>query len=160
VISDGGSGHVARIRTPIDRHVAEAVIERLSRDDARDLIVDHRRPDLDALRAQRLTLTARLDEIAAEFADGALPTSMVRTMTEKVTAGLARVDAEMAEAGRLSVLGPLVDADDVRAVWEDLDLDRSRAVVDALMEITLLSPGRGKRVFNPNTVKIKPRMPS
>jgi hypothetical protein len=38
-----------------------------------------------------------LDEIAAEFADGALPTSMVRTMTEKVTAGLARVDAEMAE---------------------------------------------------------------
>ena len=43
------------------------------------------------------------------------------------------------------MLGPLVTAGDVRAVWESLDVDRQRAIVRALMSIEMRSPGKGSR---------------
>jgi site-specific DNA recombinase len=52
------------------------------------------------------------------------------------------------------VFGSLVAVPDVRAAWDGLDLDRRRAVIDALMMITLFLPGRGARVFNPATARI------
>ena len=60
----------------------------------------------------------------------------------------------MADAGRVDVLGPLVAARDVGKVWEALNGDRRRAIVDTLMSITLLPPGRGVRTFRPETVRI------
>jgi hypothetical protein len=64
----------------------------------------------------------------------------------------------MADAGRVDVLGPLVLAGDVRAVWEALSVDRQRVVIDALMIIRIMPPGRGTRTFRPETVIIEPRM--
>jgi site-specific DNA recombinase len=49
--------------------VIEIVIGRLLRPDAADLLIDHFRPDVDALRNQAQVLRARLAEIAREFAD-------------------------------------------------------------------------------------------
>lgn len=108
------------------------------------------------LRSQARALRARLDEIAAEFADGSIPASMVRTMTTRTTDRLAAVESLLADAGRVSVLAPLVGAADVREVWDGLDLDRRRSVIDLLMTITLHSPGMGAhaRRFDPNTVEI------
>lgn len=48
-------------------------------------------------------------------------------------------------------------AGDVRTVWAVLDPDRQRAVVDALMTVTLHSPGRGRRTFDPYSVEVTPR---
>ncbi|HZS20654.1 MAG TPA: hypothetical protein VFA63_06675, partial [Pseudonocardiaceae bacterium] len=99
-----------------------------------------------------------LAEIAREFADDpSMPVTMVRTMTERVQTKLTDVENQIADAGRVSVLGGLIGAEDVRAVWDGLDLDRHRAVIDALMSITLNSPGKGKRVFDPATVLITPK---
>jgi site-specific DNA recombinase len=52
------------------------------------------------------------------------------------------------------VLAPLVAAENVAAVWEDLDISRKRAVIKTLMSITLCSPGRGVRPFDPATVEV------
>jgi hypothetical protein len=79
---------------------------------------------------------------------------------EKSTAlsKIASIDAKMADAGRVNVLGDLVHAKDVRAVWEALSVDRQRVVIDALMIIKIMPPGRGARTFRPETVIITPRM--
>jgi len=148
----GSSGHVARLSKPVDDYVTHLVIERLSRDDASDLLIDHDRPDVDELRGTARTLRARLEELGAEFATGELPASQLRVINDSIAAKLTAIEVEIADAGRVSVLGDLVGADDVRAVWDGLDLDRRRAVIDALMVITLLSPGKGARTFDPNTV--------
>ncbi len=154
----GGRGHVCRLAGPVDHYVSSIVIERLSRPDAADLLIDHSRPDVDALRNQAQVLRERLAEIAREFADDpSMPVTMVRTMTERVQTKLTDVENQIADAGRVSVLGGLIGAEDVRAVWDGLDLDRHRAVIDALMSITLNSPGKGKRVFDPATVLITPK---
>jgi hypothetical protein len=62
----------------------------------------------------------------------------------------------MADAGRADVLGPLIAADDVASAWAGLDVDRRRAVVEKLMTVTLLPPGKGRRTFREETVEISP----
>ena len=150
----GGGGHTARLADQVDQYVTDVAIERLSRDDAVDLLIDHSRPDVDELRGAARALRARLDELGAEFASGELPASQLRVINESIAAKLTAIEVQIADAGRVSVLGGLVGVADVRAVWNSLDLDRRRAVLDALMTITLYSPGRGARVFDPGTVSI------
>jgi DNA invertase Pin-like site-specific DNA recombinase len=147
-------GHISRRRDHLDDYVTRLVIERLSQPDAADLLVDQNRPDVDMLRAQSQAARARLDEIAAMFGDGELTRGAYLTARAHAQERLTRAETAMADAGRLSVLGPLVAAEDVRAKWDGLDLDRQRAVIDALMTVTAHSPGRGRQPFNPDTVDV------
>jgi site-specific DNA recombinase len=151
----GSVGHVARLSEPVDDYVTEVVIERLSRDDAADLLIDHDQPDVEQLRGKARALRGRLVELGTEFATTDLPAAQLRTINESISAQLVAIETQLADAGRVSVLGGLVGIADVRAVWDGLDLDRRRAVIDTLMTITLYSPGRGARKFDPDTVSIK-----
>lgn len=61
--------HIARHTDPIDALVEFHVIERLSRSDAVELLVDQNAPDAADLRSQALALRGRIDAPAAEFAE-------------------------------------------------------------------------------------------
>jgi DNA invertase Pin-like site-specific DNA recombinase len=151
-------GHVVRAALPVEKYVGEVVIARLSRPDAADLLRDDKRPDIDALRSEAMAMRARLDQLATDWADGAMTSSQLRTATSRLRSKLALTESRMADAGRVDVLGPLVLAGDVRAVWEALSTARQRVVIDALMIIKLMPPGQGRRTFRPETVIITPRM--
>lgn len=146
--------HVNRLAGPVDEWIGWLVIERLSRSDARELLVDHHRPDVPALRDEATALRGRLDSLAMEFADGELTASQLRVATERLRVKIDEIEAQIADAGRVDLLGPLVTADDCGAAWEALSLARRRAVVDELMVIRLRSVGRGSRTFRPETVDI------
>ena len=78
----------------------------LSRPDAAELLTDDDRPDTEALRTEATALRARLDELATGFADGVVTRSQFRTATSRAKAKLATAEAQMADAGRVNVLGP------------------------------------------------------
>jgi DNA invertase Pin-like site-specific DNA recombinase len=148
--------HVNRLAGPVDDYVMRIVVARLSRPDARELLIDHRRSNVSALRDEANALRARLEAMAAEF--GADPdTSPVeyRAMRFPVRARVAEIEAQIADAGRVDLLGPLVQADDVSAAWAALNVERRRAVVDALMIVRLQAVGRGVRTFRPETVEVE-----
>jgi site-specific DNA recombinase len=149
------SGHIGRMAEPVEDYVEAVMVARLSRADARELLVDQSKPDLDALRTEGRALRSRLDTAAADYADGAITAGQLRTITERIREKLATVEAQMADAGRVDVLGPLVTASDVQAAWDGLSVDRRRRVVDTLAVIRLLPPGRGVRTFRPETVEIE-----
>jgi DNA invertase Pin-like site-specific DNA recombinase len=146
--------HFSRSAEPVDEFVGAVVVERLARPDASGLLADDTRPDVGMLREEAVVLRTRLDALAVDFADGELTASQLRTATERLRDKLADVEARMADAGRVDVLGPLVIADDVRAAWDSLSAARRRAVVDLLMTVVLHAPGRGTRTFRPETVEI------
>lgn len=148
-------GHVGRRAEPVEEYVSAVIVERLSRPDAVELLRDGKRPDIEALRAQARALRGRLDGMALEFADGELTASQLRMATERLRTRLAGVESKMADAGRVNVLGPLVGAADVRKAWDSLDVDRKRAVVDALCRVVIHPAGRGSRTFRPETVAIE-----
>lgn len=148
------SAHMMRKADVIDELVAAVVVERLRRPDARELLVDQNRPDVDALRADALALRQRLHVLAVEFADGSLTAGQLRTATERVRARLSDVEQTMASGDRAAVLRELVGVADVDRVWQSLPLDRRRAVVRALMDVTILR-GRSGRGFDPESVRIE-----
>lgn len=150
--------HLARWTEPIDLVVEEFVIRRVSRPDAVDLLVDREAPDAAELRSKAVALRTRLKSLAAEFADDDdADASEFRDATKRIKARLGEVEAQMAHPQRARVLVDLVTAEDPGRAWEDLTLDRQRAVVETLASVTIL-PGRpGRRPFDPATVRIDPQ---
>jgi hypothetical protein len=158
--------HLSREASFCDARVTQRVIARLSRDDASDLLVDHDRPDVEALRAEQHTLHLRLDQFAIDYADGTITASQLHKGTERLRARLAELEAQMVHIDRAPLLEDLVTADDVYAVWQMLPLDRKRAVIDLLYEVILLPrpggrPPPGDPLENPEllaTVRMEPKI--
>lgn len=148
------SMHLSRAGEPVDLMVREVVVNRLSSPDALDLLANEDRPDTVALHAEAVALRRRLDDVATEFADGALTASQLRTITKRVRARLDEAESQMISASRAPVLGSLIGRDDVGERFDALDLDKRRAVVDALVSVAILPAGRG-RGFKTATVIIE-----
>jgi hypothetical protein len=149
-------GHVARQAAPVEAFIEKLVIARLSRPDAADLVtVPEGGPDVGALREQAAAIRQNLDEMAADRAVGLIDRAQMLAATERANLRLAQIGTALDGAARESVLAPLVVAESVASVWQDLDLSRQRAVIKSLMIVTLHSPGKGaRRAFDPDTVKI------
>jgi len=150
--------HLARWTEPIDLVVQDYVVRRLSRPDAVDLLVDNEGPDAAQLRVKAVALRGRLKALAAEFADDDdADSSEFRDATRRIKARLGEVEAQMAHPQRARVLVDLVTAEDPERAWENLALDRQRAVVETLATVTILSGLPGRRPFDPATVRIEPQ---
>lgn len=152
----GSTGHFARRAEPVEQYVEQAVLLILARD-AGTLLHDGLRPDAKALQAEALGLRERLDTAAADLADDKMTRSQFFALTKRLRERLAEIEAQLTDAGRVNVLGPLVSADDPAPVWAALTVSQKRAVIDILMTVTIHPPGRGTRTFDPDTVTLTPR---
>lgn len=146
---------VARRRDWCDQWVTDNVVERLSRPDARDLLVDTQRPDHRSLQVEAEDLRVRLNALAEDYAIGLITRAQMVTGTELIRGKLATIATRQQHTDRAPILADLVNATDVQAVWDSLDLDRQRAVVKTLVTVTLHPGGSGKRVFDPSKVQIE-----
>jgi hypothetical protein len=109
--------------------------------------------DVVGLRQKAVSLRKRLDSIAIEFADDPdISVGMLRTMARRVKDQLNEVETDLADAGRVSVLAPLINADDVEAEWDSLLIDKRRAAIDTLMWVVLYPVGRGRRQFDASSI--------
>jgi DNA invertase Pin-like site-specific DNA recombinase len=155
-VASYAGGHVARQAAPVEDFIERLVIARLSRPDAAGLIiVPEGGPDVGALREEAAAIRARLDEMAADRADGLMSRAQLLAATERANTRLAEIGAQLEDAARENVLAPLVAAENTATVWESLDQSRQRAVIRTLMTITVLSPGKGARqAFDPATVRV------
>jgi site-specific DNA recombinase len=148
------SSHLTREASFCDWRVTERVIARLSRDDARDLLIDDDREDLAALRVEQSTLRMRLDQLAEQFADGTLTAGQLKAGTERLRTRLADLEARMIHVDRAPLLADLVTAHDVRKAWEGIGLDRQRAVIDVIYKVTLLPRGPGRKPAELESVRM------
>jgi site-specific DNA recombinase len=141
-----GKGHVSVPVAPMDDLVARVVTGKLSRPDAADLVAAPvKGVDVAALRAEMVTCRQRLDEIAADYEDDRITRTQFLTRTDKRRAKIATIEAQLAEATEVSPLAPLIGADDVAAAWDGLTMGQQRAVIQALVTVTVQPAGRGRR---------------
>jgi DNA invertase Pin-like site-specific DNA recombinase len=149
--------HLARYADPIDALVELRVLDRLSRPDAADLLVDHEAPEVEDLHAKATALRGRLDSLAKEFAeDDAADLREFREATRRIRERLAVVESKMAHPKRARVLVDLILAEDPADHWQTMPLERKRAVISTLFEVTVLKGQAGNRPFDPETVRIEP----
>ncbi|MGL5825087.1 MAG: recombinase family protein, partial [Nocardioides sp.] len=146
---------VSRKAEPVDELVQAAVIERLSRSDAVDLLTPETNPDLAEHRAKAAAIHERIDDLAIGLEEGLLTLAAVRKSSERLQRELQNIETVIHGATTDDVLTPLVKADNVRVAWFALDLVQKRSVITTLMRITLHSPERGHQAFKPESVEIE-----
>lgn len=151
--------HVVRVALPMDEFVQELIIGRLSRPDAVDLLVEDQREDVAPLQVEAVALRTRLDELAALHADGAIDARQLVTGSSRIRDQLAAIETRISAASQGSALVGVVGTEDPRATWGSLDLSRKRAVLDALMTVTVLKAphgrGPGGSYFDPSWVRVE-----
>ena len=156
--------HMSRAAEPIDALIAGGeidgvkvqglVVERLERADARDLLAPSAAPQVDDLKAKAAAIRERQENLAIGLEEGLLTLDSVRKSSARLKAELEQIEAQVQAETKADVLAPLVHAPDVEAAWAACDLKRRRAVIEALMTITLLPPKRGRHAFDPDSVKV------
>jgi hypothetical protein len=98
--------YLLRLAGPVTIISVQSSSNDLSWPDAVDVLIDHDRPDVDALRDQAQVLRARLEEIAREFTDHpAMLVTMVRPMTERAQAKLGDIEPSWPMLGRYRPAG-------------------------------------------------------
>jgi site-specific DNA recombinase len=150
------TGHITRKAEPVDELVEQIMVARLSLPDAAVL---WNRPAEGPSTAE-LVRTAdeirqRLAGLADAYARGVLPMSAVEKSSANLRAELEATEARLVDAqGLPKALRSVVNADDIAAAWEALNTADRREIIRALVEVRIDPPGRGARVFDPETVRI------
>lgn len=159
------TGHVNRDAYLLDAYVEEVVVGYLAQN--RNLLqrLNKRENgegvDVDALVAEQAAIRERQDELADLFADGTITGRQLATGTAKLTARADELAALLAAVGERGPLDEVAAADDVRTLWFGTQEDRSdglplakrRAILDALVTVTVLKTVKRGPAFDPEGVR-------
>lgn len=139
------SKHLMRRSDLLDDHVQLAILDRISRPDAAELLAAREDP-VDVRGAQREMRQARdtLDDLAAALGRGEMDMLEWRVASGAAKARLAEAEKVLPAAVKTNPVVGLVGADDPEAAWNALDLGRQRAVVDYLVTVVVLPARRGR----------------
>lgn len=162
------AGHVVRRAVNLDQYVTDHAIERLSRPDAAELLLSPapRLEPVENLAAKANALRAKLDSIAADYAADAITRAQMLKMTADTRQRLELVEARAAHWTTTSVLASLpLGTADIAEQWDGYHLDKRRAIIDALMSVTVhrarrgrpagFKMGVGETYFDEDTIKIE-----
>jgi hypothetical protein len=136
------------------------IADRLAAPDAVELlkVEDTDAGEAAAARAERAVLTARLDEIALERADGLLDSRAFHLMSERITNRLDTLTGREYAHSNVRALAdlPLGSAKIAKAI-EACSLSRQRAILEALCSRIVVAPvgRRGANRFDPDRVQIE-----
>lgn len=155
-----GRRHVARAVATTDNYVSELVIAWVTKYGAEAL--QPKATDITPLVAELNATRAELETLTAAAEERSITAAQLIRASRPLHAQVARLESEIAAAANASPAASLVTGDDIRAGWGSADLFTRRAVVRALMTVTLLpSPkGRpaghkpGESYFRPDSVRI------
>lgn len=161
--------HIARNVTALERYITMIVLEWLSQPEAGELLAPTGDDGAVARAVERETLRQRQREAAEMFAAGEIARAQLAAVTAATGKRLAELDQLDAATVHTSALGVFRGGDDVRRVWESLDIERQRAVIREIMRVVVLPIKRGRPkgwtreygtewgYFNPDGVLIERR---
>jgi DNA invertase Pin-like site-specific DNA recombinase len=139
----------------LDALVVEHVVQRLSREDATDLIVDSERPDINALTEQRQSLREQQAALGVRHANGEVSLAMAEAADKRFTEQIEALSALITSSDQAETYQGVIGAEDVDLAFDALPLDRKRTIINALLEITVKPTGRCGRVISRESVDIQ-----
>jgi site-specific DNA recombinase len=141
---------ISRNVESVDRLIIKLVTRRLAQPDAKAIFTPE--PDL-LLVAEANRLRNKLEFVAGQFAKDEISGDQLTHITGMVRPKLQAIEAQLRPATvDLSDLA----TPDIGKRWKDIPLERQRAVVDFLLDITLLPRGKdAPRRFDPESVKVE-----
>ncbi|MFI0532350.1 recombinase family protein [Streptomyces scabiei] len=157
--SHGKVKHLVRAAPAVNAYVEAVLVERLAAADISALMdgggTDGE--DLADARREAVALRSRLDGLAALVADvdSGMDPAAYAAAVRAVQGRLTVVEAKLASGERGRVLGDFATGRPAADVWAGLALDRRRAVVAMLLDVTVLPAARfSKHRFDPRSVSV------
>lgn len=134
----GDGKHVARSASDLDAYVEAVLLGRLSRPDAAERLGRSSGGEVDtsALHVERLVVQARLDGLVDSYTAGTITARQLERGTATSREQLDDLDRRLAATVKHSALDGVTGSSAV-AVWATLDLSRRRAILEALMTVTV-----------------------
>lgn len=139
--------HTVRDANRLDTYVQDRAIERLSREDAITLLLPAAPAEepLEELAAQANALRTKLDSIAADYAADLMTRKQMLDATALTRKRLEKLDTRMTQRASGSVLASLpLGTPDIAEQWDGYHLNKKRAIIDALMTVTVRKGRRGR----------------
>jgi hypothetical protein len=100
-------------------------------------------------------IEARLGVIENDYDEGVIDGRRYQAASEKLREQLAKVYAKQASIVGGNALADVLSAHNPAQAFTEATLGVKRAVIDALMTVTLLPGTRGKKGFDPDSVVIE-----
>jgi site-specific DNA recombinase len=157
----GSFAHVARDVISLDEYVTVAALAWLEKPEAA-LALRPVAQSAAPLQVRAAALRQRLNQAADMFAKGQIDAAQLAVATNQLNAEMAGINRRLAEVGQHDRLAAFSGRDPAE-VWAGLDLDRQRAVLQALMKRLVVNraprgrpPGwrAGKPYFDADSVEI------
>jgi DNA invertase Pin-like site-specific DNA recombinase len=152
--------HVSRNADKLDAYVTQALIGRLSQPGfvqaMADAVVACNDSETRALVAERDEIREALDEIAATLASPAAPVKLITSLTaqaQRLTARAEEISHLIAQTGERSPVEALIGADDIESAWHALPLATQRAILSAVVTVTVL-PSKAGPYFDSSAVAL------
>ena len=143
----------------VDEMVEAVVLDRLRRPDALSLLTPTE--DAGTLAAESQEIRARIQGLAALYAEGILTAAAVREQKGKLQTRLDSLQTRLHATEGGTILADLVTADSVESFWHDrMTIQNKRRVVAALVSVTIMPTQRGgNNAFRPEDVVIEWKTP-
>ena len=152
--------HLTISAPALDDYIERVVVERLSRPDAVDLLAARPEVDTAKLAAEANALRASIANLGDLVESGDMPAAEYRTRRGRLAEKLEAVEVAIASASGTSPLAGIAGRPDAGKVWDGFDLGRKKAVLDALVTVTVVpAPGRSPKVAVRDRVALDWRQP-
>ncbi|OOK67297.1 recombinase zinc beta ribbon domain protein [Mycobacterium kansasii] len=140
----GGCGRLTVVAQPVEELLTDAVLTRLDSPQLADALNGKARVDADvaALAAQLEADQARLDELAALYAEGAVTAREWIAARDPITNRITQTRRDIAKATDTSSIVDLVGTGNaLRGQWDGLDIDRQQAIIKSVLDHAVIAPG-------------------
>lgn len=151
------SAHVLRALAPIDLYVCEVIRARLARSDLADLLPNPGDDEVQRIDSEALGLRNRLGRARADYKAEKIDADLYNEIRAETEAALDKLAAERIRRTAGSAASAVLAAPSPVAAFDAADLGARRAVLDALAVVRIYPAQRGRRAFDPDTVKIEPK---
>jgi len=152
----GGCGGVVALADPIERWIAEAVLYRLDTPEMARAMQGAKRDDAaaDDAQAELSDALSRQDDLAAMFAAAEISRREWLAARAPIETRVERAKKRVAKFSRAPLIDEYVGhSNRLRDRWADLNLDRQRAIIAAVLDHAIVGPAvRGRKTFDPSRV--------
>ncbi|QQT70714.1 recombinase family protein [Brevibacterium casei] len=149
------SAHLTVSTRQTDDHVRSVVAE-LVRDPRIVAAMTGDDSQLTEARARRSALAVRLETFESDYAAGAITGAQLQRATEVVNAELAQLDAQLTEGLRKTTATPVTSAPDPGAAFLAAPVDVQRAVLAAVLTVTILPAPYKGAAWTPERLSFNP----
>lgn len=102
-------------------------------------------------------LQRRLDEVAAEYADGHISLTMLTNIEQRLTPQIEQASKAAIPPITDENLASILAAEDIETAWEQLGIVAQRQLLKSLLEIRIIKPPQRGGIFDTSRIKVAPR---